>query len=94
MSKYGSRTVAGETQATPDDIQGANALIKQPKPIKDKDGNITGWETPDGIDGDSQSSTATFKSVSQRNTEAENKIRAEETEKLLDPLQKNGDERR
>ncbi len=42
---YGSRAVGGETQATLGTSSGANALKVQPQPIKDKDGNITGWTT-------------------------------------------------
>jgi hypothetical protein len=42
---YGARAVGGETQATLGTSSGANALKVQPQPIRDKDGNITGWTT-------------------------------------------------
>jgi len=55
---YGARAVGGETQASFGSSSGANALIKQPQPIKDKDGNIT-WTTDyDTIDSDT-TTTAT-----------------------------------
>ena len=45
IAKYGSRAVGGKTQAEfGTSTGGANALIVQPKPIKDADGNITGYE--------------------------------------------------
>ncbi len=43
VAKYGSRSIGGETQATPQSAVGANALINQPQPIKDANGNITSW---------------------------------------------------
>ena len=49
QAKYGSRSIGGETQATPDSAVGANALATQPQPIKDDKGNITGWST-DGVE--------------------------------------------
>jgi hypothetical protein len=42
---FGSRAVGGETQASFGSSSGVNALKVQPQPIKDKDGNITGWTT-------------------------------------------------
>ena len=45
IAKYGSRAVGGKTQAAfGTSTGGANALIVQPKPIKDADGNIIGYE--------------------------------------------------
>jgi hypothetical protein len=46
QAAYGSRSVGGPTQAQPGNPQGANALVVQPQPVKDKDGNITGWTNP------------------------------------------------
>ena len=43
VAKYGSRSIGGETQATPQSAVGANALINQPQPIKDANGNIISW---------------------------------------------------
>ena len=45
QAKYGSRSVGGTTQAIPGDPSGANALVTQPQPIRDANGNITGWDT-------------------------------------------------
>lgn len=46
---YGSRAIGGETQAEfGTSSSGANALAKQPQPIKDPKGNITGWTKADG----------------------------------------------
>lgn len=45
QATYGSRAVGGPTQATPGNPRGANALQVQPQPIKDSNGNITGWDT-------------------------------------------------
>lgn len=45
IAKYGSRAVGGKTQATfGTSSGGANALINQPKPVRDANGNITGYE--------------------------------------------------
>ena len=50
LASYGSRSVGGETlTSSTGNINDANGLIVQPKPIKDNDGNITGWST-DGVD--------------------------------------------
>ena len=48
QAKYGSRTVGGVTQANPGNPQGANSLTRQPQPIRDAYGQITGWS----VDGD------------------------------------------
>ncbi len=46
MATYGARSVGGTTQAAyGTSSSGANALIKKPTPIKDKDGNIIGWSS-------------------------------------------------
>jgi hypothetical protein len=46
MATYGSRSVGGETLASDTgNVSDANGLIVQPKPIKDPQGNITGWST-------------------------------------------------
>ena len=47
LGKYGGRNIAGPTQATATSAVGANSLKVQPQPIKDKEGNITGWGVPD-----------------------------------------------
>lgn len=47
MQKYGGRNIGGPTQATATSVSGANALKVQPQPMKDKDGNIVGYGTPD-----------------------------------------------
>ena len=50
IAKYGSRAVGGKTQAAfGTSTDGANALIVQPKTIKDADGNITGYESSDAL---------------------------------------------
>ena len=41
---YGSRSIGGVTQASFSSTSGANALVVQPKPIRDADGNIVGWD--------------------------------------------------
>ena len=46
--KYGSRSFGGETQATYGSSLGANALKTQPQPIRDQNGNIIGWNIPEG----------------------------------------------
>jgi hypothetical protein len=46
LAKYGGRGIGGPTQATATSTSGANALKVQPQPIKDKDGNVTGWGIP------------------------------------------------
>jgi hypothetical protein len=46
QAKYGSRAIGGETQASATNIVGANALIVQPKPTTDEEGNVT-WSVPD-----------------------------------------------
>jgi hypothetical protein len=56
QAKYGSRSIGGETQGTFDDPVGANALIKQPQPIKDAYGQITGWSV-EGNDGTTTTTT-------------------------------------
>jgi len=56
VAKYGSRSIGGATQADPTSAVGANALINQPKPIKDAYGTITGWSTEDS-DGTTTSTT-------------------------------------
>lgn len=62
---YGARAIGGETQASFGSSSGANALIKQPQPIKDKDGNITGWTTDyDTIDSDTTTTTTVNPTVS------------------------------
>lgn len=43
MEKYGSRVFGGTTRQTGALAPGANTLTKQPMPIYDKDGNLTGW---------------------------------------------------
>jgi hypothetical protein len=48
MAKYGSRAIGGDTQATASSAVGANALTVQPKPVLDKDGNVTGY-TVNGV---------------------------------------------
>lgn len=45
-ASYGSRAVGGATQATANSAVGANALITQPQPIKDSNGNIVSWTKP------------------------------------------------
>ena len=45
QATYGARSVGGTTQAIPGDPSGANALVTQPQPIRDANGNITGWDT-------------------------------------------------
>jgi len=55
VAKYGSRSIGGETQATPDSAVGANALIKQPRPLKDSNGNIISWF----VEGDDRTTTTT-----------------------------------
>jgi len=60
LAKYGSRSIGGQTQADPTSAVGANALINQPRPIKDAYGQITGWEVPDGSETtDSTTTTVT-----------------------------------
>jgi hypothetical protein len=56
VAKYGSRSIGGETQADPSSAVGANALINQPKPIKDAYGQITGWSV-EGADGTTTTTT-------------------------------------
>jgi hypothetical protein len=48
LAAYGSRAIGGATQATAGSSEGINALAVQPQPIKDKDGAIIGWTSPDG----------------------------------------------
>ena len=48
LAAYGARAIGGATQATAGSSEGINALAVQPQPIKDKDGAIIGWQTPDG----------------------------------------------
>jgi hypothetical protein len=55
VAKYGSRSIGGETQADSTSAVGANALIKQPQPIKDAYGQITGWS----VEGDDGTTTTT-----------------------------------
>jgi hypothetical protein len=65
VAKYGSRSIGGETQANPNSAVGANALINQPKPIKDDKGNITSWAVPgDGATTDATTTTATTTTAS------------------------------
>ena len=45
QATYGARSVGGPTQAIPGDPSGANALVVQPQPIRDANGNIIGWDT-------------------------------------------------
>lgn len=45
QATYGPRSVGGVTQAQPGDPVGANSLVVQPQPVKDSNGNITGWST-------------------------------------------------
>ena len=46
MAAYGPRSVGGETLASnTGNVEDANGLLVQPKPIRDNDGNITGWDT-------------------------------------------------
>ena len=44
QAAYGSRAIGGETQATATNAVGANALIKQPKPVYNSDGTLIGWD--------------------------------------------------
>lgn len=53
MEKYGSRVFGGTTRQTGALAPGANTLTKQPMPIYDKDGNLTGWS----LDGQSFTSS-------------------------------------
>jgi hypothetical protein len=58
MAAYGPRSVGGETLASETGkVQDANGLIVQPKPIRDNDGNIIGWNTDGG--GDDTTTTTT-----------------------------------
>lgn len=46
LATYGSRSIGGETlTSSTGNINDANGLIVQPKPIKDDKGEITGWST-------------------------------------------------
>jgi len=45
QAKYGARAFGGTTQGTFDNPVGANALTVQPKPVRDADGNIIGWDS-------------------------------------------------
>lgn len=69
---YGARSVGGETQATPQSAVGANALAVQPKPIRDKDGNITGWTTEgaESIEGAGTTSTTATTTTTTTTTNA------------------------
>jgi hypothetical protein len=58
QAKYGSRAIGGETQATPDSIVGVNALVVQPQPTEDADGNIT-WSVPGSSETTADTATAT-----------------------------------
>jgi hypothetical protein len=58
QATYGSRAIGGETQATPENIVGANALAVQPQPTKDDSGNIVGWSVPDSFDTTGTTDTA------------------------------------
>lgn len=45
LAVYGGRQVGGQTGVTnTGNISDANTLVVQPRPIRDKDGQITGWE--------------------------------------------------
>jgi hypothetical protein len=60
LASYGSRSVGGETlTSSTGNINDANGLIVQPKPIKDNDGNITGWSTDDTVVTTTTADTAT-----------------------------------
>jgi hypothetical protein len=49
QATYGSRAVGGATQGSFSSAVGANTLQVQPKPIKDSDGNITGWSSTGNV---------------------------------------------
>jgi len=56
--KYGSRTFGGTTQASYTSSLGANALVNQPNPTMDANGNVIGWNTPTDVT-DTESTTKT-----------------------------------
>jgi hypothetical protein len=64
QAKYGARAIGGPTQATPDNVVGANALAVQPQPIKDVNGNITGWTTDYEISDSTTSAPSTTSTTS------------------------------